>query len=49
LLLSLNANNNATEQSDAHGAADRAVCQWKAFSGGPVIAGVTPSNDCSRY
>jgi hypothetical protein len=26
------------EQSDARGAADRAVCQWRAYSGGPVIA-----------
>ncbi|WP_231598552.1 hypothetical protein [Crateriforma conspicua] len=33
-------NPDVAEQSDAHGAADRAVCQWRAYSGGPVIAAV---------
>jgi len=31
---------NATEQCDARGAVDRAVCQLRAFSGGPVIVAV---------
>ena len=31
-------NEDVAEPSDAHGAAERAVCQWRVYSGGPVIA-----------